>query len=125
MQDCPVTPMKALQRARKAGTSAGLEYVYIGNVPGDDGTSTFCPDCHKELVKRFGFEMNNAGLSDAWRSLVARLLWEQDAGGSNPPAPTTENSKAYSTHCCKPFFMGNRVGNLLTFWEWLGLWLEA
>ncbi len=64
MQDCPVTPMEALQKARKAGTSAGLEYVYIGNVPGNDNTSTFCPDCHKELLKRFGFEMTNTGLSD-------------------------------------------------------------
>ena len=24
----------------------------------------------------------------AWRSLVARLLWEQEVGGSNPSAPT-------------------------------------
>ncbi|WP_320006198.1 AmmeMemoRadiSam system radical SAM enzyme [Maridesulfovibrio sp.] len=64
MQNCPVTPMEDLQRARKTGTSAGLEYVYIGNVPGDDNTSTFCPDCHKELVKRFGFEMTNAGLAE-------------------------------------------------------------
>ena len=25
----------------------------------------------------------------AWLSLVERLLWEQDVGGSNPLAPTT------------------------------------
>ncbi len=24
-----------------------------------------------------------------WRSLVARLLWEQDVAGSNPVVPTT------------------------------------
>ena len=27
--------------------------------------------------------------SGAWRSLVARLLWEQEVGGSNPSAPTS------------------------------------
>ena len=29
----------------------------------------------------------------AWRSLVARLLWEQEAPGSNPGAPTTIASR--------------------------------
>ena len=28
------------------------------------------------------------GRGGAWRSLVARLLWEQEVGGSNPSAPT-------------------------------------
>jgi hypothetical protein len=29
----------------------------------------------------------------AWRSLVARLLWEQEVGGSNPLAPTKKYNK--------------------------------
>jgi hypothetical protein len=29
----------------------------------------------------------------AWRSLVARLLWEQEVGGSNPLAPTNKFNK--------------------------------
>ena len=28
----------------------------------------------------------------AWRSLVAHLLWEQGVGGSNPLAPTRNDS---------------------------------
>ncbi len=28
----------------------------------------------------------------AWRSLEARLLWEQEVGGSNPLAPTSLRS---------------------------------
>ncbi len=28
-----------------------------------------------------------------WRSLVAHLLWEQGAGGSNPPVPTIVSAR--------------------------------
>ena len=36
-----------------------------------------------------GFDGVHWNLIGAWRSPVARLLWEQDVGGSNPLAPTT------------------------------------
>src|SRR5918994_5462534 len=32
---------------------------------------------------------DTAVASGAWRSLAARLLWEQEVAGSNPAAPTT------------------------------------
>ncbi|CCO23756.1 AmmeMemoRadiSam system radical SAM enzyme [Maridesulfovibrio hydrothermalis] len=62
MQDCPSTSMKSLNLARKTGTDAGLKYVYIGNVPGNENSSSFCPSCKEEIIKRFGFDMENVGL---------------------------------------------------------------
>lgn len=62
MQDCPATSMQTLSLARKIGSDAGLEYVYIGNVPGDEHSTSFCPSCKEELIKRFGFDMENVGL---------------------------------------------------------------
>ncbi len=62
MQNCPATSMQALNLARKIGSDAGLEYVYIGNVPGNEHSTSFCPSCKAELIKRFGFEMENVGI---------------------------------------------------------------
>jgi len=35
--------------------TGGLEYVYVGNVPGHEGNNTFCPQCHKKLIHRVHF----------------------------------------------------------------------
>lgn len=35
----------------------------------------------------------------AWRSLAARLAWDQEVGGSNPPAPTILDSPAIELRC--------------------------
>jgi len=56
MQDgCHATPISTLQRARDIGLQAGLRYVYEGNVPGSDGESTYCYNCHNLLIRRHGF----------------------------------------------------------------------
>ncbi|MEW6335496.1 MAG: radical SAM protein, partial [Thermodesulfobacteriota bacterium] len=44
-----------LEKARSAALSAGLEYVYIGNVPGHEGENTVCPACRKTIIRRIGF----------------------------------------------------------------------
>jgi pyruvate formate lyase activating enzyme len=41
--------------AREIGIKAGLKYVYTGNVPGENGEKTFCYQCGKILIDRWGF----------------------------------------------------------------------
>ncbi|GAB4489655.1 MAG: AmmeMemoRadiSam system radical SAM enzyme [Thermodesulfovibrionales bacterium] len=57
LQDAPRTPVATLRRAREIGLASGLKHVYEGNVPGEDGESTFCPSCGKLLVKRVGYRI--------------------------------------------------------------------
>lgn len=52
--DLPPTPLSTLRRAREIGLSAGLRYVYMGNVPGE-GEDTLCPGCGRTLIRRYGF----------------------------------------------------------------------
>jgi pyruvate formate lyase activating enzyme len=55
MADRPATPVATLRRAREIGVSAGLQYVYEGNIPGQGSENTFCPGCRTVLVERHGF----------------------------------------------------------------------
>ena len=58
------TPVAVLHRAAERGRQAGLKYVYCGNVPGDDGESTFCPSCRERLIHRVGFSIVSNRLAD-------------------------------------------------------------
>ena len=55
LKSLPPTPVSTLEQARAAALEEGLEFVYIGNVPGHRGANTFCPRCDKMLVLRAGF----------------------------------------------------------------------
>ena len=57
MMDLPQTPVETLQRHIEVGRKSGLNYVYIGNVPGHPDESTYCPGCKKVLIKRFGYQI--------------------------------------------------------------------
>ncbi len=56
MLDRPRTPVRTLERAHEIATDVGLEFVYVGNVPGHHRNSTYCPDCGRPWVLRDGFE---------------------------------------------------------------------
>jgi pyruvate formate lyase activating enzyme len=55
LRSLPPTPVSTLEKARTLALSSGLEYVYIGNVPGHEGENTFCPRCKKLLIQRTGY----------------------------------------------------------------------
>jgi len=57
MQDQRDTAAEDLLRAAEIGKKAGLRYIYAGNLPGSVGQweDTRCPDCHKTLIRRYGY----------------------------------------------------------------------
>lgn len=55
MRNLPVTSLSSLRKAAQIGKDAGLKYVYSGNVPGDQGENTYCSQCEKLLIERYGF----------------------------------------------------------------------
>ena len=51
----PSTPIETLDKAREIALKSGLRYVYIGNVPGHPGENTYCPNCGRILIQRYGY----------------------------------------------------------------------
>jgi pyruvate formate lyase activating enzyme len=64
LTDLPPTPVATLERAWKIGREAGLNYVYLGNVPGHPGENTVCPGCGEILIRRVGFRIIKNRLAD-------------------------------------------------------------
>lgn len=56
------TPIRSLEKAREIGVEEGLEYVYIGNVPGHDGENTYCPVCKNLLIERIELSSKYRGI---------------------------------------------------------------
>jgi len=51
----PPTPIETLESAAQIADDEGLHYVYIGNVPGHERNSTFCPACGAVIIERMHF----------------------------------------------------------------------
>lgn len=51
------TPSDTLLQARDIAKKVELEYVYVGNVPGNEGSNTICPKCNTTVVERVGFDV--------------------------------------------------------------------
>ena len=64
LQNLPPTPIKTLEQARTIALSEGLQYVYIGNVPGHEAENTYCPKCHRLLIRRIGYHILENNIRD-------------------------------------------------------------
>ncbi|MEM2876301.1 MAG: AmmeMemoRadiSam system radical SAM enzyme, partial [Candidatus Bathyarchaeia archaeon] len=53
----PPTPVSKLVEAYEMAKESGIKFPYIGNVPGHPLESTYCPNCGKLLIKRFGSDV--------------------------------------------------------------------
>ena len=62
MTDRPRTPVSTLRRAYDLGRDAGLRYVYVGNVHGDRGESTYCSGCGRQLIRRYGYTLRQVSM---------------------------------------------------------------
>ncbi len=59
----PPTPVTTLEKAREIALEEGIRFVYIGNVPGNPATNTFCPSCHRMIVQRKGYTIPDYHIS--------------------------------------------------------------
>ncbi len=66
----PSTSIETLEKTCVAAKNAGLNYVYIGNVPGHPCENTYCPSCSELLIKRYSFEITRWNLTKDMRCPV-------------------------------------------------------
>ncbi|MBP8626110.1 MAG: AmmeMemoRadiSam system radical SAM enzyme [Syntrophorhabdales bacterium] len=58
------TSPRTLKVAREIGIDAGLRYVYEGNIPGSEGEHTYCYNCKKVVIKRFGYTISEYNIKN-------------------------------------------------------------
>lgn len=63
MRDRPQTPIKTITQLRELMLNSGLHYVYVGNIPGSEAESTFCPNCGEKVIGRRGYDITSWNLT--------------------------------------------------------------
>lgn len=61
----PPTLVKKLEYAFKTAKEMGMQYVYLGNVPSEEGSNTYCPACQALLIERMYYQAMITGMKGA------------------------------------------------------------
>ena len=57
MTHLPPTSPETLWKAWEIGKEEGLKFVYVGNIADSQRSTTFCPACGAELIRRDGYQV--------------------------------------------------------------------
>lgn len=52
----PPTPVSTMESIRRLAQET-LQFVYLGNIPGNDAAHTYCPACNELLIRRDGYQV--------------------------------------------------------------------
>ena len=63
LKNLPATPVSTIERFHGIARKAGIRYVYVGNIPGHRGESTYCHACGERIIGRFGFRITENNLA--------------------------------------------------------------
>jgi len=64
LKNLPPTDPDKMTTAREIALDVGLNYVYIGNVPGDPAENTYCPKCGEILISRIRYFIRQNNMVD-------------------------------------------------------------
>ncbi len=64
LMNLPQTSSTILREARKIAIDLGMKYAYTGNLPDEEGNTTFCPKCKKPVIARRGYSIVSYNLSN-------------------------------------------------------------
>ena len=59
LQQLPPTPLDTLERAARIASEEGLDFIYTGNVPGNQLADTRCQSCGTTIIKRQGYRISS------------------------------------------------------------------
>ncbi|MBY9018475.1 MAG: AmmeMemoRadiSam system radical SAM enzyme, partial [Candidatus Lokiarchaeota archaeon] len=57
------TPLDVLDRAYNIAKNIGLNYIYVGNLPHNKGSNTYCPNCNHLIIGRRGYSFTNLDIT--------------------------------------------------------------
>ena len=57
MKNLSKTPISTLEKAHDVAVEEGLKFVYVGNAPGHEYESTYCPGCEERIIYRYGHKI--------------------------------------------------------------------